>query len=144
MTPNRAVAVNTRRLRKARGWTQEELAAKLGWRHTVVSRAECAANQKRIRRFSVDDLVLIAGAFGVAPSDLLDAVLPCATCQGSPPAGFACQECGAVGDPPPHASRAVGSSSGPEDEPAISLLPAGRELREVAATDQAIRAGGGQ
>ncbi len=113
MTPNQTVAANMRRLRKARGWKQEELGAKLGWSHTVVSQAECSVNQKRIRRFSVDDLVLIAGALGVAPSDLLDAVLPCATCQGSPPAGFACQECGAAGDPPPHASRAACSSSDP-------------------------------
>lgn len=141
MTPNQTVALNMLRLRKVRGWRQRELAAKLGWKVTVVSTAERSASAKRIRHFSVDDLVLIAGAFGVAPSDLLAAVLPCATCQGSPPTGFTCQECGAAGDPPPPASRAAGSSSDPREEPVTSLLPTDRELREVPATDQAIRVG---
>ena len=110
MTPNQTVAVNMRGFRKVRGWKQEELAAKLGWSKSVVSTAERSVAAKRNRQFTVDDLVLIAEAFGVAPADLLAPVLPCATCQGSPPAGFACQECGAAG-----------------------------ELRDLPAADQAIR-----
>jgi transcriptional regulator with XRE-family HTH domain len=110
MTPNQTVAVNMLRLRKLCGWTQEELGAKVGWSAPVVSLAERSAAAKRNRQFTVDDLVLIAEAFGVAPADLL-AVLPCATCQGSPPAGFTCQECGAAGNPPSPASRTAGSGS---------------------------------
>jgi transcriptional regulator with XRE-family HTH domain len=113
MTPNQTVAVNMLRLRKVRGWTQKELAAKLGWSAQLVCAAERSTTAKRNRHFTVDDLVLITEAFGVAPADLLAPVLPCATCQDSPPAGFACQECGAAGDPPSPASRAAGSASEP-------------------------------
>ena len=113
MMPNQNVAVNMLRLRKERGWTQEELGNLIGWGKSTVSTAERSASAKRIRQFSVDDLVLIAGAFGVAPSDLLAPVLLCATCQGTPPAGFACQECGAAGNPPSPASRAATSASDP-------------------------------
>ena len=141
MTPNQTVAVNMRGFRKVRGWKQEELAAKLGWSKSVVSTAERSVAAKRNRQFTVDDLVLIAEAFGVAPADLLAPVLPCATCQGSPPAGFACQECGAAGDPPSPASRAAGSTSEPREGPVTSPLPPGRELRDFPATDQAIRRG---
>jgi DNA-binding XRE family transcriptional regulator len=111
MTPNQTVAVNVLRLRKMHGWKQKELATKLGRSKQLVCAAERSANDKRNRRFTVDDLVLIAQAFGVAPSDLLEPVPPCATCQGCPPGGFACQACGAVGDPPSQAPRSAGSAS---------------------------------
>jgi len=133
MTPNQTVAVNMLRLRKVRGWTQEELGNLIGWGKSVVSTAERSASAKRIRQFSVDDLVLIAGAFSVAPSDLLAPVLPCATCQDSPPAGFACQDCGAAGPPYSPAPRAACSASDPR-KPVASLLPTGRELRDFPAT----------
>jgi transcriptional regulator with XRE-family HTH domain len=142
MTPNQVVAGNMLRLRKERGWTQKVLAAKLGWSAQIVCAAERSAAPKRNRRFTVDDLVLITEAFGVAPADLLAPILPCPTCKDSPPAGFTCQQCGAAGGPPSPASQAAGSASGPAEAPVTSLQPAGGELRDVPATDQAIRGGG--
>lgn len=140
MTPNQLVAVNMLRLRKERGWTQKALAAKLGWSAQLVCAAERSAAPRRNRRFTVDDLLLITEAFGVALTDLLAPILPCATCQDSPPAGFTCQECGAAGDPPALASQPASSASELDGGASDIAAAQCREPREVPQTDQAIRA----
>jgi HTH-type transcriptional regulator/antitoxin HipB len=53
--------------RRARGWTQEELAAKAGIALASVSRIETGHNEPRIT-----SLRRIAKAFGLEPRDLLD------------------------------------------------------------------------
>ena len=44
----------------------------------------------------VDDLAALAGAFGVAPAQLL-APWVCETCDGEPAPRFTCRDCGAEG-----------------------------------------------
>lgn len=97
MTPNMVVASNVRRLRKLQGWTQAELGNRLGWHSTVVCHAERAAERARRpgRRFSIDDVALLAGVLGVTIADLLVLPPPCPCCGDRPPAGLACKTCGA-------------------------------------------------
>jgi transcriptional regulator with XRE-family HTH domain len=95
-----AVTRNIRAIRKARGWSQRELAkqmAEVGWPLTFacISAMEANLNEsdRRTRTVHVDDLVAFAKLFGIEPADLLIAP-DCGTCNGAPPAGFTCQECG--------------------------------------------------
>ncbi len=53
--------------RARRGWTQEELAAQLGW-----SRAAVSSVESERRRLAVDDLPVVCAAFGLGLTDLLD------------------------------------------------------------------------
>lgn len=47
------------------------------------------------RRVDADDLAAIAAALGFSTASLMGLVNEqCSTCQGSPPAGFTCNECG--------------------------------------------------
>lgn len=46
------------------------------------------------RRVDADDLVALATALGVTPAQLLEPPTDCRVCQGTPPPGFACTECG--------------------------------------------------
>jgi transcriptional regulator with XRE-family HTH domain len=93
-TANQLVAVNLRRLRKERGWSQDELGAKLGWGKSVVSTAERSADARRVRQFSIEDTVLIADVLGVGITDLLEPVTSCPCCGDNPPEGFTCNACG--------------------------------------------------
>jgi transcriptional regulator with XRE-family HTH domain len=63
----KALGRNVRRLRKDKGWTQDELAAKLRIEQTAVSLIEnCRANPK------LHTLEAIAACFGVRFVDLFD------------------------------------------------------------------------
>lgn len=66
VTINQLVAWNMAYFRKAAGFTQEELAERLGWSAAVVSAAERSWDAKRVRSFSADDLIEIAEALAVA------------------------------------------------------------------------------
>lgn len=71
LTVNQVVAHNLRAARALRGWTQEEAAAHLEpfigslWSRANFSAAERSADPSstRVRNFSADDIVAIAGAF---------------------------------------------------------------------------------
>ena len=101
LSANQLVAVNVRRLRKARGWTQQELGTKLGWEKTVVSTAERSVSARRVRQFSIDDAVAIAEVFGVTIADLITPVPPCGQCGNNPPQGYTCNTCGRSGSTQP-------------------------------------------
>jgi len=93
MTPNEALMSSTRRLRKARGWTQAQLAARWGVSLNVATNLE---GRRKGREFSVNEAVALAEVFGV---DLADLLAPCPNCDGEPADGWKCQECGAAGKP---------------------------------------------
>ena len=71
MTPNQVVAYNIKRIRKLRGWTQEEAAAQLEhhlgerWSNAVWSAAERSVGGTRVRHFDADELVALSKAFEV-------------------------------------------------------------------------------
>ena len=65
VTINQIVARNLAYFRKVAGLTQEELGEELGWSKAVVSAAERSWDSKRIRQFSVDDVLAIAMALNV-------------------------------------------------------------------------------
>lgn len=52
------------------------------------------------RRVDVDDLAAIATALGTTAAQLLRPPTECTMCHGTPPSGFACNDCGA-GAPTP-------------------------------------------
>jgi transcriptional regulator with XRE-family HTH domain len=67
--PSRRFAANLRRLRKAAGISQEELAFHAGIHRTQISLHEGGHRMPRVLT-----LVHLAGALGVTPNDLLDGI----------------------------------------------------------------------
>ena len=77
LSPNQVASWNLRRLRKKAGMSQDRLAELvshfgLGWTAFTVSDAELALERgSKGRRFTPDELVLLALLFYVTPSELL-------------------------------------------------------------------------
>jgi hypothetical protein len=70
----------------------------MGW---ASSSTVCAAEGRRDgrqRSFTPDEVQRLAGIFGLGPWQL---TTRCTTCEGAPPAGFACLTCGAQAVPAP-------------------------------------------
>jgi len=65
-TARQRVAANLRRVRQARGWSQEALADLAGLHRTYVGSIE-----RGERNFSVDNIERLAQALGLDPADLL-------------------------------------------------------------------------
>lgn len=71
LTPNQLVAYNLQRIRRERGWTQEEAAERLRphvgslWSKAVWSAAETSVTSERKREFTADELVAFARTFDV-------------------------------------------------------------------------------
>jgi transcriptional regulator with XRE-family HTH domain len=92
------IGANVRALRQGMGWSQRKLAVAMGLgAHNVsaVSRLEKAAPDGRRRNITVLELERLADIFEVAAWQLK---ARCVTCDGKPPAGFACLTCGARAD----------------------------------------------
>lgn len=100
----RAVAAHLLSNRRARGWSVRELSERLiamGW--PLTSDAICRIEQnlrnggtvRTVRKVSVDDLMALAEVFGIDPGSMLTAPA-CEACNGAPPGGFTCNECGAT------------------------------------------------
>ena len=66
VSPKETLAANLRRMRRATGLSQEELAARAGLHRTYVSSVERAE-----RNVSLKNIYLLAGALGVEPGDLI-------------------------------------------------------------------------
>lgn len=66
MTLRKIFADNVRALRKAKGWSQEELADRAALHRTYISSIERA-----LRNVSLDNIEVIAAALGEAPSALV-------------------------------------------------------------------------
>lgn len=93
-TPEETFIERMRRFRTVRGWTQSFLAdwvrvEGIDLRDEVVTRIE--TGQRSVR---LNEAVAIAAALRVPLADMLTAPA-CAICSDMPPAGFACQTCGA-------------------------------------------------
>lgn len=67
MDIRRRFAERVRTLRKAKGWSQEELAARAGIHRTFVSQIERAT-----KRSTIDTVEKVAKALGVGCGELLD------------------------------------------------------------------------
>jgi transcriptional regulator with XRE-family HTH domain len=94
------VSRNVRRLRRARGWTQEEAAERFREISGLPqSKASWSAGEQvgkaRQRLWTANDLAALAELFGVAIGDLFNE--RCSKCAGDPPAGFTCDTCGTSG-----------------------------------------------
>lgn len=72
LTPNAVIAWNVRRLRRQRGWTQTDLAARLTerddkpWTFSMVSDAETAGRTDRDRQFTINEVNVLARVFQVS------------------------------------------------------------------------------
>lgn len=66
ITVNQLIAHNMSTLRRAAGFTQEELGARMGgWSAASVSAAERSWDGRRVKKFDADELALIAAALSV-------------------------------------------------------------------------------
>jgi transcriptional regulator with XRE-family HTH domain len=83
-------------IRKRQGITCERLSELLNARGQMLSRGSLS-NQELgyANHITIDQVVALADVFGVPLERLLETV--CDTCQGFPPAGFTCNDCGATG-----------------------------------------------
>jgi transcriptional regulator with XRE-family HTH domain len=90
------VRANIRALRAARRLSQADVAAKATAAGRPCRRVMIAKIELGYRRVDVDDLTALAAALGVRPEQLLTAYV-CERCNGKPPAGFTCRECGKEG-----------------------------------------------
>jgi transcriptional regulator with XRE-family HTH domain len=95
-------AANVFQLRNARGWSQE----KLGELYNPDA-AKPAATVNLIeagRQTGLDTVDRMAQVFGKTATEMITP-LPCEWCDGEPPEGFSCNECGAA--TPRQAARAM-------------------------------------
>jgi transcriptional regulator with XRE-family HTH domain len=87
------LSVNLRRLRKARGLRQWELAESSGVLQGTVSAIERGHRNGPARAVEA-----MAAVLGVSV-DVLRSATSCGNCAGEPPQGFTCQTCGTAGEP---------------------------------------------
>ena len=90
------VGANIRALRTGKGWTQAQVGELMGW---TSNSTVCAAEGRRggrQRSFTSDEVVRLAGFFGIETWQL---TARCANCDGHPPPGYTCQSCGSPGTP---------------------------------------------
>lgn len=78
-----AAAAAIRRLRRQRGWSMTETAAKFGYHPTAVPRWEAGIRTPPAAR-------LVARVFGVSIEEVLKA---CPHCNYQPPLGYMCLSC---------------------------------------------------
>lgn len=90
---SRIVAANILAHRKSRGWPVRLLSEKLAEEGRPLMESGITKIELGSRRVDVDDLVAFAKAFGIEPASMLTAA-DCDTCNGAPPPGFTCQNCG--------------------------------------------------
>jgi transcriptional regulator with XRE-family HTH domain len=69
LLPGQIVARRIKEARKRRGWTQQQLADRLGVQRPTITKIEQGGD--RAKNFSVFDLLAFASALGVAPVHLL-------------------------------------------------------------------------
>ena len=65
VTANMVVGYNIAYFRKVAGATQEQLGEPLGWTKVAVSAAERSWDGKRVRKFDADEILRVAGVFGI-------------------------------------------------------------------------------
>lgn len=85
-------AERVRREREVRGWSLRDLAARADVAPSFLSRTE-----NELSCPSLITAVRVARALGVPLGDLVNTPV-CANCDGKPPTGFICGECGRKGE----------------------------------------------
>jgi hypothetical protein len=90
----RVVGANIRVLRQRKGWTQVQLGGLMGWPSATTVCAAEGRRDGRQRGFTTEEVTRLAAIFSLTTTQL---TTRCATCEGHPPAGFACLNCGAQG-----------------------------------------------
>lgn len=95
------VSRNVRRLRRAKGWQQDEAASRMTaltgvkWTNGTWGSAERAPETGRTKSWTANEIAALAELFGVAIGELfIPTEEVCRACQGNPPAGFTCNTCG--------------------------------------------------
>jgi transcriptional regulator with XRE-family HTH domain len=94
-TPDPIVALFAKRLRRerlARSWSLRDLAERADVAISMLSRAE-----NELSCPSLTTAVRVATAFGIPLGDMTGTGV-CGNCDGQPPAGFICGECGRKGE----------------------------------------------
>ncbi|GAA0969932.1 hypothetical protein GCM10009555_017980 [Acrocarpospora macrocephala] len=94
---NRILAERIVRLRRARGWSAEQLASALTRAGRLTNRSTLANVETLHSKIPADLLVALAEVFAVPVAKL--AALECGVCEGAPPAGFTCTACGSAAGP---------------------------------------------
>lgn len=84
-------AANVIALRKARGWTPKHLGELFN--PDSSSPAATISAIETARQKGLDTVDRMAEVFGKTPAEMITE-LPCGWCDGEPPAGFTCTECG--------------------------------------------------
>lgn len=92
----RIVAANIRRLRKQQRLTQRDLARLISAKGVHMDNSTLWRIEEALSPVTADRLAALAGVLGVTAGQLMTAP-DCDTCQGAPPAGFACNACGRGG-----------------------------------------------
>lgn len=94
--PTAAVFRNMRTLRKARGWSAQELSERLADAGQLISRSSIAnAENGRQETTTIGLLFALAHVFDVEVRVLTEtSTPPCTQCLGAPPLGYACLACG--------------------------------------------------
>jgi hypothetical protein len=92
------IGANIRALRQRHGWTQARLGQLMGWPSPSTVCAAEGHRDGRQRGFTTGEIARLATIFGVPARQL---ITRCATCEGHPPAGYACLACGATPAPGP-------------------------------------------
>lgn len=65
VTANMVIGYNIAYFRRVAGATQEQLGEPLGWTKVAVSAAERSWDGKRVRKFDADEILRVAGVFGI-------------------------------------------------------------------------------
>lgn len=85
------IGASIRALRQHHGWTQARLGQLMGWPTTSTVCAAEGHRRSGQRGFTPAEISQLAAIFGTTPAQL---TTRCATCEGHPPAGYACLTCG--------------------------------------------------
>lgn len=85
---------NIQRLREQRHWSYREVEERLAEVGRVIPTLSLGAIEAGERHADIDDLVALAAVFDLSVEELLQPPASCGTCQGAPPRGFMCTECG--------------------------------------------------
>ena len=93
-SPSANVARNLRRLRRANGFTTQELENRLSKIGHRIARSSITNMEQGRREASLEDVVALGNVFGLPDPWAMTRQSACVKCNGFPPAGFSCLTCG--------------------------------------------------
>ncbi|GAA4100823.1 helix-turn-helix domain-containing protein [Nonomuraea soli] len=89
------IAAQIERLRKTKGWTQQQLADAVPCSQSLIVHWESGVRMPNLR--TLEAALKALGHVLVAVPDAELGGIPCRTCYGQPPLGFLCTTCAAEG-----------------------------------------------